>query len=198
MAERLADIVAKITNVRQLEAVVTAMRGIAASHAQQARSLLAGIEAYSDVVARAMGEALALLPTWEPVQPPAGRQGHGLICLCRARLRWRLQRSHPGCGAAGPQENRCLYSWHKRRRDRWRAGTSLCLVGADGDAGRRRDHRRQSYRRCPLCRGRRRPDDPCGHSVPALCASERYADRQAIAPGLILPASGSRSPICRL
>ena len=42
MAERLADIVAKITNVRQLEAVVTAMRGIAASRAQQARWPLGG------------------------------------------------------------------------------------------------------------------------------------------------------------
>lgn len=35
MAERLADIVAQIQNVRQLEAVVTAMRGIAASRAQK-------------------------------------------------------------------------------------------------------------------------------------------------------------------
>jgi hypothetical protein len=42
MAERLADVVAQIQNVRQLEAVVTAMRGIAASRAQQGRSLLAG------------------------------------------------------------------------------------------------------------------------------------------------------------
>ena len=47
MAERLADIVTQIQNVRQLEAVVTAMRGIAASRAQKSRSLLAGIEAYS-------------------------------------------------------------------------------------------------------------------------------------------------------
>ena len=79
MAERLADIVAKIANVRQLEAVVTAMRGIAASRAQQARSLLAGIEAYSDVVTRAMGEALALLPAGEAMQPVIGRQSRGLI-----------------------------------------------------------------------------------------------------------------------
>ncbi len=79
MAERLVDIVAKITNVRQLEAVVTAMRGIAASRAQQARSLLAGIEAYSDVVTRSMGEALALLPAGEATQPVVGRQSRGLI-----------------------------------------------------------------------------------------------------------------------
>ncbi|MGB8276860.1 MAG: F0F1 ATP synthase subunit gamma [Methylovirgula sp.] len=82
MAERLADIVAKITNVRQLEAVVTAMRGIAASRAQQARSLLAGIEAYSDVVAQAMGEALALLPEGEAMRPVVSRQSRGLILFC--------------------------------------------------------------------------------------------------------------------
>ncbi len=62
MAERLADIVAQLQNVHQLEAVVTAMRGIAASRAQKARSLLAGVEAYSEVVSRAIGEALSLMP----------------------------------------------------------------------------------------------------------------------------------------
>ena len=35
MVERLVDIVTQIQNVRQLEAVVTAMRGIAASRAQK-------------------------------------------------------------------------------------------------------------------------------------------------------------------
>lgn len=62
MAERLADIVAQIQNVHQLEAVVTAMRGIAASRAQQSRSLVAGIEAHAKVVAGAIGQALSLLP----------------------------------------------------------------------------------------------------------------------------------------
>lgn len=57
MAERLADIVTQTQNVRQLAAVVTAMRGIAASRAQKSRSLLAGIEAYADVVSRAIGQA---------------------------------------------------------------------------------------------------------------------------------------------
>ena len=36
MAERLADVITQLHNVRQLEAVVTAMRGIAASRAQRA------------------------------------------------------------------------------------------------------------------------------------------------------------------
>lgn len=82
MAERLADIVAKIANVRQLEAVVTAMRGIAATRAQQARSLLAGIEAYSDVVAKAMGQALGLLGEGDSDGLAAGPLRPGLILFC--------------------------------------------------------------------------------------------------------------------
>ena len=61
MAERLTDVVTQIRDIRQLEAVVTAMRGIAASRAQKGRSLFAGIEAYTDVISHAIGRALGLL-----------------------------------------------------------------------------------------------------------------------------------------
>ncbi len=82
MAERLAEIAAKIANVRQLELVVTAMRGIAASRAQQARGLLPGIEAYSGVVVQAMGQALALLADGELFAPEPGAVRRGLILFC--------------------------------------------------------------------------------------------------------------------
>ncbi len=82
MAERLADIVTQIQNVHQLEAVVTAMRGIAASRAQKGRSLIAGIEAYTDVVSHAIGEALNLLPADGTTAPPHHRAGLGLILFC--------------------------------------------------------------------------------------------------------------------
>jgi F-type H+-transporting ATPase subunit gamma len=82
MAERLSDIVTQIQNVRQLEAVVTAMRGIAASRAQKARSLLAGIGAYSDVVSRAVGQALSLLPHDTSFAPPRRRGKLALILFC--------------------------------------------------------------------------------------------------------------------
>jgi F-type H+-transporting ATPase subunit gamma len=82
MADRLPDIVTQIQNVRQLEAVVTAMRGIAASRAQKARSLLAGVEAYSDVISRAIGQALSLLPLDAPISAPRRRTKHGLILFC--------------------------------------------------------------------------------------------------------------------
>lgn len=82
MAERLSDIVTQIQNVHQLEAVVTAMRGIAASRAQKGRSLLAGIEAYADVVSRAIGEALNLLSADMAVAPPRRQPRLGLILFC--------------------------------------------------------------------------------------------------------------------
>jgi F-type H+-transporting ATPase subunit gamma len=79
MAERLADVVAKIQNARQLGAVVTALRGIAASRSQSARSLLAGIEAYTDVVSDAIGEALSLLPTDGATEVGRGKGKRALI-----------------------------------------------------------------------------------------------------------------------
>lgn len=82
MVERLADIVTQIQNVHQLEAVVRAMRGIAASRAQKGRSLLAGIEAYTEVVSRAIGQALSLLPSDLMAPPPHRRAKLGLILFC--------------------------------------------------------------------------------------------------------------------
>jgi F-type H+-transporting ATPase subunit gamma len=82
MAERLVDLVTRIENVRQLQAVVTAMRGIAASRAQKGRSLLAGIDAYSNVISRAIGQALSLLPLDIATAPPLRRARPGLILFC--------------------------------------------------------------------------------------------------------------------
>jgi F-type H+-transporting ATPase subunit gamma len=78
MSDRLADVVAQVQNARQLGAIVAAMRGIAASRAQKARALLAGADAYSEVVSRAIGRALSLLPT--DVEAPA-RARRGKLCL---------------------------------------------------------------------------------------------------------------------
>lgn len=82
MVERLAEISAQIQNVRQLEAVVTALRGIAASRAQRARSLLDGIDSYSAVVSRAIGQALTLLPADFRHLPERRRATTGVILFC--------------------------------------------------------------------------------------------------------------------
>lgn len=82
MAERPADVAAKIANIRQLHGVVTAMRGIAASRAQEARNLLPGIDAYSEVVAQSIGQALALIEDGEIFALGTGPLRQGWILFC--------------------------------------------------------------------------------------------------------------------
>jgi len=60
MAEDLAAVRTRIRGVRQLDAVIGAMRGIAAAHAQQSRALLPGFRAYAEVIAQAIAQALRL------------------------------------------------------------------------------------------------------------------------------------------
>jgi F-type H+-transporting ATPase subunit gamma len=66
MTERLAEVGARIDGMRQLGAVVNAMRGIAAARAQQARAQLAAVDAYAATIAAAIGRALTLAPVDRP------------------------------------------------------------------------------------------------------------------------------------
>jgi F-type H+-transporting ATPase subunit gamma len=66
MTERLADVSARIDGIRQLGAVVNAMRGIAAARAQQARSQLIAVDSYAATIAVAIGRALAWVPSGRP------------------------------------------------------------------------------------------------------------------------------------
>jgi F-type H+-transporting ATPase subunit gamma len=63
MTERLADVSARIEGIRQLSAVVNAMRGIAAARAQQARSQLIAVDSYAATIAVAIGGTLAWIPS---------------------------------------------------------------------------------------------------------------------------------------
>lgn len=74
MTDRLAGVAAQIRNVQQLGAIVVAMRGMAATRAQQGRALLAGNEAYAATVARAIGRALTVQA---PPDQPAARRVRG-------------------------------------------------------------------------------------------------------------------------
>jgi F-type H+-transporting ATPase subunit gamma len=83
MTERLSDVEARIGSVQQLAAVVTAMRGIAAARAREARAHLDGIRAYAQTIAVAIGDALAFLPEQgQPVSGPEPTGGHAIIALC--------------------------------------------------------------------------------------------------------------------
>lgn len=117
MAERLADVVAQVQNVRQLESVVTAMRGIAASRAQQGRSLLAGIEAYTQVISGAISQALSLMPSDGRAMALSRHVRRGLIVFCAEQ------------GFAGAFSERVLDAVKSDA-----AGASVFLIGTRGFA----------------------------------------------------------------
>src|SRR4051794_7930646 len=81
MTERLAETTRRIRSVHQLDAVVTAMRGISASRVQQAHALLQGVRAHAAIIARAIGQALPLLPDNQDAGTVrAGRRALVLFC----------------------------------------------------------------------------------------------------------------------
>lgn len=81
MTERLADITARIGGIRQLGAVVNAMRGIAAARAQQARTQLSAVDGYARIIAAAIGSAVSLLPS-DRMDGAARSTRRGLVLFC--------------------------------------------------------------------------------------------------------------------
>jgi F-type H+-transporting ATPase subunit gamma len=81
VTERLADISARIGGIRQLGAVVNAMRGIAGARAREARGQLVAVDSYAATIALAIGRAVALVP---PVRPDGRRRRarKGLVVFC--------------------------------------------------------------------------------------------------------------------
>ena len=80
MTERLAEISARIEGVRQLGAVVNAMRGIAAARAQQARRQLLAVDSYAATIAAAIGRVVALAPPPASIARASGRPALVLFC----------------------------------------------------------------------------------------------------------------------
>ncbi len=60
MSDRLSDVRRRIASTEQLGSVINAMRGMAAVHAAQARSLIPGVHAYRDIALRAIVAAISL------------------------------------------------------------------------------------------------------------------------------------------
>jgi F-type H+-transporting ATPase subunit gamma len=77
MTDRLADVGARIAGIRQLGAVVNAMRGIAAARVQQARGQLEAVDRYATTIAAAIGRVLAL----DPATPSASSKNSGRLAL---------------------------------------------------------------------------------------------------------------------
>jgi F-type H+-transporting ATPase subunit gamma len=111
MTDRLAEIEGRIHSVQQLGNVVTAMRGIAATRAQQSRSLLPAIDAYAKTIAEAITQALPLVP---PDGPPLRGPAPGALVLFGAEQ-----------GFAGAFGDRMLAV-----TDAMAPGTALFLIGS--------------------------------------------------------------------
>lgn len=81
MTERLADISARIEGIRQLGAVVNAMKGIAAARAHTARGQLVAVDSYAGTIAAAMSR---LLPRDRVASTPDDAQEgtSGLLVFC--------------------------------------------------------------------------------------------------------------------
>ena len=80
MSERLADITARIDNIRQLGTVVNAMRGLAGARAQAVRNQLAAVESYAGIIATAVAHGFALVP--EGLAPPGKPARPAFVLFC--------------------------------------------------------------------------------------------------------------------
>ena len=80
MPDDLAAVRTRIHGVRQLDTVIGAMRGIAATHAQQSRLLLPGFRAYAEVIARAIASALRLRDDPPPARSARSRCARIVFC----------------------------------------------------------------------------------------------------------------------
>ncbi len=75
MTERLADISARIDGIRQLGAVVNAMKGIAAARAHAARSQVGAVDSYAATIATAMAQVLPKDAAGLPPHEHIGKTG---------------------------------------------------------------------------------------------------------------------------
>ncbi len=81
MTDRLAEISARIDGIRQLGAVVNAMRGMAASRVQQARAELGAVDSYTATIATAIGRVIAGTPD-EQIESTRRPACSALVLFC--------------------------------------------------------------------------------------------------------------------
>ena len=78
MAERLAEVEARIESVHQLSSVIGAVRAIAAARLREAKARLPGIQTYARTIGEAIAQALALVPQ-APVNAAKGGNRKSIV-----------------------------------------------------------------------------------------------------------------------
>ncbi|MCD1595128.1 F0F1 ATP synthase subunit gamma [Thalassospira xiamenensis] len=81
MTERLADVSERIEGIRQLGAVVNAMKGIAAARSRDARKHIKAVDGYASTIANAMRSTLSPEEHRPTTKIPANT-GKGLLVFC--------------------------------------------------------------------------------------------------------------------
>ncbi|SDL24256.1 F0F1 ATP synthase subunit gamma [Aliiruegeria lutimaris] len=84
MTGRLVDIETRIETVDKLASVISAMRGIAAARAQEARRHVDSIRIYAETIGEAIGHALSFLPQSDLVLAHDGTGGRRAVILIAA------------------------------------------------------------------------------------------------------------------
>lgn len=117
MTERLADVSARIDGIRQLGAVVNAMKGIAAARASTARAEIKAVDSYAATIGAAISNALGPAGPISPAETSDGQNDDriGLLVFCAEQ------------GFAGAFSERVLGSI-----DTELSAASLFLIGTRG------------------------------------------------------------------
>lgn len=84
MSSRLSEVEKRIVTVHKLDAVISAMRGLAAARVQEANRHLESIRAYATTIGDAIGEALAYATGLGLDAPLHGGEGSRLVVLFAA------------------------------------------------------------------------------------------------------------------
>jgi F-type H+-transporting ATPase subunit gamma len=117
MSDPLSDIRARLGATRQLDAVITAMRGVASARMREASERLAGVRAFSQAVGEAIASALALDAS--SADAPAARRARAtpiVLAFCAEQ------------GFAGAFSDKILTAARRR------AAAQLFIIGSRGAA----------------------------------------------------------------
>ncbi len=205
MTERLADITARIDGIRQLGAVVNAMRGIAAARAQQARSQLAAVDGYAATIAAGIGRT-RLAAAAATARAPGDRAARPALVLFCAEQGFAGAFSERIFDAAGGDlaKSRTFPGRHARRGSRSRTAHYYPLAERHAVSLARHSEARRPHRRGALCADRggrdrpaRRHFQPVGDRARIDTSNAAYVSSRSIWQ-LFPPADTEDAPLLEL